>query len=82
MEAEPGANAYIAASRMELAAQAMGLGSCYVGLFIRAGRIQPELFQPLGAEADVKPYLALALGYPGLKYRRTVPRKPLEVQWL
>lgn len=82
LEAEPGANAYIAASRMELAAQAMGLGSCYVGLFIRAGRIQPELFQPLGAEADVKPYLALVLGYPGLKYRRTVPRKPLEVQWL
>ena len=42
LSAEPGANAYIAASRMELVAQSMGLGSCYVGLFIRAGRIQPE----------------------------------------
>lgn len=82
LSAEPGANAYIAASRMELVAQSMGLGSCYVGLFIRAGRIQPELFRPLGLTEDLEPCLALAVGHPALRYLRTVPRRPLSVQWL
>ena len=82
LSAEPGANAYIAASRMELAAQSMGLGSCYVGLFIRAGRIQPELFRPLGLTEEYAPCLALAIGHPAFNYLRTVPRKPLSVQWL
>lgn len=82
LAAEGGANAYIAASRMELVAQSLGLGSCYVGLFIRAGRIQPELMRPLGLTDGYAPYLALAVGYPGLTYRRTVPRKPPSVQWL
>lgn len=82
LSAEPGANAYIAASRLELMAQALGLGTCYVGLFVRAGNIQPALFDLFQLPDDYEVYLTLTVGYPAAGYRRTVPRKPLEVQWM
>ena len=82
LSAEPGANAYIAASRLELMAQALGLGSCYVGLFIRAGRIDPSLYDDFHLSADYDVCLTLAVGYPKSFYRRTVPRKPLAVEWM
>lgn len=75
------ANAYIAAARMELMAQSLGLGSCYVGLFLRAGHLAPSLYAPFALADDERVCLALAVGYPASFYRRTVPRKPLTVTW-
>ncbi len=78
---QTGANAYIAASRMELVAESLGLGSCYIGFFTRAVAVNAELQRQLGIGEGEKLYAALTIGYPGFKYQRTVPRPELNVDW-
>ncbi len=78
---QPGANAYIAASRMEMAAESLGLGSCYVGLFTKAVCLDRSLQQELGIRENEEAYVALAIGYPAWNYLRTVSRPALKVEW-
>lgn len=74
-------NAAIAASRMELMANALGMGACFIGLFVRALDFSPELNEFLGINSRYKITAALAIGYPAVHYLRTVPRKPAKVEW-
>lgn len=73
--------ASIAASRMELMANALGLGVCFIGIFVRAVEFDPQLNEVLGINSRYKMATALAIGYPAVDYLRTVPRKPAKVEW-
>jgi nitroreductase len=74
-------SASIAASRMELMANALGLGACFLGLFVRAVDFDPQLGDFLGIDRRYKMAAALAIGYPAVNYLRTVPRKKAKVEW-
>lgn len=74
-------SASIAASRMELMANALGLGVCFIGIFVRAAGFYPQINEFLGINSRYKMANALAIGYPAVDYLRTVPRKPAKVEW-
>ncbi|MDR1615708.1 MAG: nitroreductase family protein [Syntrophomonadaceae bacterium] len=72
----------LAASRMELLASAMGLGVCFIGFFKFAADMDPSLTEKIGLQKKEQVILAMTLGYPGVKYFRTVNRKALNVTYL
>jgi nitroreductase len=71
----------IAAQTVVLAAMTMGLGTCYIGLLVKAA----ENYSPIRASLALPPehsvHSILVLGYPSLKYLRAVDRKAMAVQW-
>lgn len=74
-------DACIASSRMELMANALGLGALYLGYCKLAVEASPFLQEYLGETPQVKTQVVLALGYTDVRWQRTVPRKPLQVTW-
>lgn len=54
----------------------------YVGYFVRAARMNKTIRKKLSINGKEKVVTAIALGYPDVDYKRTVPRKPAKVQWL
>ena len=74
-------NAYIAASRIELMAQSLGLGTCYIGLFLHAMAYNPKIAELLALPEGYQVQAVLAIGYPEDQFMRTAPRKPLSVEW-
>ncbi len=74
-------NAYIAASRIELMAQSLGLGTCYIGLFLHAMAYNPKIAELLDLPEGYQVQAVLAIGYPEDQFMRTAPRKPLSVEW-
>lgn len=74
-------NAYIAASRIELMAQSLGLGTCYIGFFLYALAFNPAIAELLQLPEGYQVQAVLTIGYPQDSYARTVPRKPLSVEW-
>ncbi|MEO0248048.1 MAG: nitroreductase family protein [candidate division WOR-3 bacterium] len=71
----------IAAQTVVLAAMNMGLGTCYMGLVMKAAQNSPEVHQSLGLPAGHVAHSILAMGYPKFKFLRTVDRKQMTVQW-
>jgi nitroreductase len=75
-------NCAIAVRNMEMLAQSMGLGTCWAGhLFVVAG-FTNRIAGSLGISDDRNIYSAIMLGYPKHEYRKTIPRKQREVNWL
>lgn len=74
-------DAYIAMARVELMAQAMGLG-CFYSHWVQVadatdhGRFM-EFFEGIPAEKSLG--CVLVVGHPRVRYRRTVPRDPVKV---
>jgi nitroreductase/NAD-dependent dihydropyrimidine dehydrogenase PreA subunit len=71
----------IAAQTVTLAAMTMGLESCYIGLFERAANNYPPLKQELGLPPGHQVFSVLIMGYPKLKFLRSVDRNPIKVKW-
>jgi nitroreductase/NAD-dependent dihydropyrimidine dehydrogenase PreA subunit len=71
----------LASSRMELMANAMGLGVLFSGFFVRASRDNKEILDFLGVKEGQHVVTCLVVGYPDVKYERTVPRKAADVTW-
>ncbi len=71
----------IAAQTVVLAAMTMGLETCYIGLFDAAANSYAPIMEELKLPAGNKVYSVLVLGYPRLKYLRTVDRNPIRVEW-
>ena len=70
----------MAAQNMELMANAQGLGVLYNGFLARIVDNSETLKEWLGiAGKQIKG--CLLLGYPAVKYHRTVPRKPANTVW-
>ena len=74
-------NACLAGRSMELMAEALGLGTVYVGLFTRPANLNKELRASLGVAEGENIAICLALGYSAVKYLRSVPRKKANVVW-
>ena len=72
----------IAATSLELAATACGLGSCWAGYFMHAAPHQKLIAERLTLPAGHNVCAALMMGYPKLTYHRVPPRKKSAVTWL
>lgn len=75
-------DAALASTNMETMAEALGLGVLYGGLFVRAARMSKAIRKKLGLSKKEKVVTAIAIGYPNVKFKRTVPRKKADVQWM
>jgi len=71
----------LAASNMELMAQAHGLGVLYSGFFTMAARLSRGLRRELGLGRKQKVVPALVLGDPAVRYRRTAPKEAAAISW-
>ena len=72
----------LASESMELMANALGLGAFFSGFFIRACRNDPKIRDFLGLPDGREVVTCLAVGWPAVKYYRTVPRKKPAVHWM
>jgi len=75
-------NGCLAAMSMELMAEALDLGVVYVGLFTRPANKNKKLRESLGIGDEENINACLALGYPKVRYLRSVPRKKANVIWI
>lgn len=75
-------NAGLASSYMELMAESMGLGVLYSGFFVACAKISPRIKNMLKLPKGGKVITCMVVGYPDVKYIRTVPRKEVQVKWL
>jgi len=75
-------NCHLAMAYLMLQAEAMGLGTCIIGYFISAAERDPSIIKELGIPQGNKIFTCCTVGYPGLKFRKLVQRKPPAVRWL
>lgn len=72
-------NGALAASKMELMADALGLGTYFSGFLERAVEINPKIGEFLQIGQDEELVACMVIGYSRVKYKRTVPRKDAKV---
>lgn len=77
----PKDNCVIASTTMGLLARTMGLETTYIGLFEAASKTHQPLIDQLELPAGNQVFSALLIGYPKLKFLRTVDRKPIMTRW-
>ncbi|MGL4450234.1 MAG: nitroreductase family protein [Sarcina sp.] len=75
-------NAALASSNMELMTNALGLGTFFSGFLAKAAESDPRINEFLGLEKDETLVTCMVIGYPNIKYFRTVPRKEADISWL
>jgi nitroreductase len=75
------ASCTIALTTADLAAQPLGLGTCWAGFLHLAARTVPAVQEALGLPAGHVMHGGLMIGYPAETFRRVPPRKPLTVDW-
>lgn len=80
--ATPAEDAVIAASYLELAAHAAGIGACWAGYVIHAVNGYAPLAEYLGIPEGHVVHGALMLGYPQHKYAAIPPRTAPAVTWI
>ena len=74
-------NASLASSNMELMTNALGLGTFFSGFFTRAVEANKEISCFLDIPETDQIVTCMVIGYPKVKYTRTVPRKPAVITW-
>lgn len=74
-------NAALASSNMELMTNALGLGTFFSGFFAIAAKENEEIRNLLGLEDNKEIVTSMIIGYPNVKYTRTVPRKNSCISW-
>ena len=72
----------LASSNMELMVDALGLGTYFNGFFQVAAEDNKEILDLLNIKDGKKLISCLVIGYPNVKYKRTVPRKEADVTWM
>ena len=77
----PKDNAVLAAHTVALTARTMSLESCFIGLLEVVAEYYPPLREELKLPPDHKVFDTMILGYPKLKFLKTVTRKPIKVRW-
>ena len=71
----------IASTTMNLTARTMGLEATYIGLFEFASKSYEPLIEELGLPPGHEVFSVLIMGYPILRFLRTVDRKPIKIKW-
>ncbi len=77
----PKDNCVIAAHTMALTARTMGLETCYIGLFEGAFWGSQQIRENLNLPDGHNVYSVLIAGYPLLRFRTVVDRKPIKTRW-
>ena len=72
-------NAGIASAHMKLMADTLGLGSVFSGFLIRACERDSSIKDFFGIKENHNIVSCLAIGYPNVRYFRTVPRKSPDI---
>lgn len=75
-------NCVIAATNIDNYAQSLGLGACFIGILVSAMQLDRSLYGRLGVPKNHKVQVAMALGYPSIRYTYHAARKRPAVQWL
>ena len=75
-------NAGLASSNMELITNALGLGTFFSGFSIVAAKDNKPILDLLGINSSDELLSCLVIGYPDVKYKRTVPRKDAVINWI
>lgn len=75
-------NGGLASTNMELMTNALGLGTFYSGFTVRAAQGNDKIREFLGLKEEEQIITCMAIGYPKVKYLRTVPRNSAKVTWL
>lgn len=75
----PKENCVIAMTYLDLAASALGLGTCWLGYMMHAAPERQPLREALGIPPENDPHGAMLLGYPRYKYQRIPPRQEAKV---
>jgi nitroreductase/NAD-dependent dihydropyrimidine dehydrogenase PreA subunit len=71
----------IAAQTMSMTAMTMGLETCYIGLFTNSSGAHAPIREELKLPAGHEVYSTLIMGYPKIRFFKTVDRKPIKVSW-
>ncbi len=74
-------NGGLASSNMELMTKALGLGTLFSGFFVRAAKGNKKIKDFLGIKDGSQIITCMVIGYPDVKYKRTVPRKSPDITW-
>lgn len=74
-------NAALASTNMELMTNALGLGTFYSGFLVRASQNNKEMREFLELKDNEEIITCMVIGYPAVKYKRTVPRKEATITW-
>ncbi len=69
------ADPYIAATYAMLAAEAAGLGTCMIGLVTVFMERDKKMMAKYGIPKGNKPVLVVIMGYPGMKFKKSVKRR-------
>jgi len=72
----------IALSRMELMAYTLDLGACYIGYFMTAFSKSKEIRDFLEIKDYEEVVSPLIIGYPNVKYIKTVARNRVKIDWV
>lgn len=75
-------DATLASFHMMLMAESLGLGTCYIGNFYETANENQEIRKILGVSSDNDILMAFTFGYPTVRFRRLVDRKPPQVNWI
>ena len=75
-------NCHLAMANILLQANALGLGTCIVGYFLTAAERDPSITKELEIPPGNKIFTCCTVGYPVLKFRKLVPRRPPAVRWM
>jgi nitroreductase/NAD-dependent dihydropyrimidine dehydrogenase PreA subunit len=77
----PKDNCVIASTTMGLLARTLGLETTYIALFEAAAKGYKPLRDELGLPEGHEVLSVIILGYPRVRYLRTVDRKPIKTRW-
>lgn len=77
----PEDNCLIASTTLSLVARTMGIESTYIGLFKGPSRNNENIHAELDIPMENRIFSVLIMGYPRLKFYRTVDRQPTNVRW-
>lgn len=74
-------NGALASSNMELMTNALSLGTFFSGFFVMAAQRSKEIMDLLQVSEGKRIVTCMVIGYPKVKYSRTVPRKQADISW-
>ena len=72
----------IALTFFDLAAPSVGLGACWAWFFIAATAFWPELLRAMHLPDGHRPFGAMMVGYPDVRYHRLPARNEPRVTWM
>ena len=75
-------NAGLASAYMEIMAESLGLGVLYSGFFVLCSKISGKLRKLIRLPKGHSVVSCMIIGYPAVKYKRIVPRKPVSANIL